>query len=297
MNGQTQNYVQVPLAARPYWTFRDEVKGTRLIVPKSLRPEILRQIHKSHLGIVKCRQRAREVLFWPGMSVQIEQMVNNCNMCADYAKTKSPEPLKPSMRPSLPWKKIGTDLFEFRGEHSLLSVCYGSKFIEVTKLESLRSGALIEELKRQFGVHGTPAEVVSDNGPQFSSSEEFAKDYGFKQTTTSPCYPKASGEVERSVQTVKKLWRKNDDQYLALLDYQTTPFPDIDLSPAQLLIGRRLRNKLPMIERLLQPGSNNQQEISRFLEKTKQNKKKCYDRHAGRNMKELEPGTKVRMQP
>ena len=49
---------QVPVEARPYWTFRDEVatadgllfKGTRLIVPKLLRPEMLRQIHKSHLN-------------------------------------------------------------------------------------------------------------------------------------------------------------------------------------------------------------------------------------------------------
>ena len=62
---------QVPIEARPYWTFRDEVstmdgllfKGTRLIVPKVMRPEMLRQIYKSHLGMVKCRQRAKEVLF------------------------------------------------------------------------------------------------------------------------------------------------------------------------------------------------------------------------------------------
>ena len=170
---------------------------------------MLRQIHKSHLGIVKCRQRAREVLFWPGMSLEIEQMVNNCSVCADYAKNQPSEPLKPSVPPSLPWKKIGTELFEFRGEHYLLSVCYRSKFIEVTKLESLGSGAVIEELKRQFGVRGIPAEVVSDNGPQFNSSEfeEFAKDYGFKPTATSPHYPKANGEVERAVQTVKKLWK------------------------------------------------------------------------------------------
>ena len=107
------------------------------------------------------------------MSVEIEQMVNNiyCSVCADYAKNQPSEPLKPSVPPSLPWKKIGTDLFEFRGEHYLLSVCYCSKFIEVTKLESLRNGAVIEELKRQFGVHGILAEVSSDNGPQFSCSE------------------------------------------------------------------------------------------------------------------------------
>ena len=85
--------------------------------PKSLKPEMLHQIHKSHLGIVKCRQRTREVLFWPGMSVEIEQMVTNCSVCADYAKKKPSEPLKPSVPPSLPLKKIGTDLFEFCGEH------------------------------------------------------------------------------------------------------------------------------------------------------------------------------------
>ena len=101
---------QVPVEARPYWTFQDEVttadgllfKGTRLIVPKLLRPEMLRQIHKSHLGIAKCRQRAKEVLFWPGMSVEIEQMVTNCSVCADYDKKQPSEPLKPSVPPSLP---------------------------------------------------------------------------------------------------------------------------------------------------------------------------------------------------
>ena len=123
---------------------------------------------------------------------------------------------------------------------------------------------MIEEFKRQFGVHGIPAEVVSDNGAQFSSMEfqDFAKDYGFKHTTTSPHYPQANGKVERAVKTVKLL-RKNDGKHLALLDYRTTPLPDIELSLAQILMGRRLRNKLPMKESLLQPASNNQYEISR----------------------------------
>ena len=99
------------------------------------------------------------------------------------------------------------------------------------------------------------------------------------------------------MKTAKKLWEKNDDQYLALLDYRTTPLSDIDLSPAQLLMGRRLRNKLPMMKSLLQPASNNQQKISRYLERTKENRRKYYDLHASRDMKKLEPGTKVRMQP
>ena len=168
-----------------------------------MRPEMLRQIHKSHLGIAKCRQRAREVLFWPGMSLDVEQMVTNCSVCvcADFANKQPTGPLKPTVPPSLPWQKIGTDLFEFQGEHYLLSVCYRSKFPELTKMESLRSSVVVQELKRQFGVHGIPAEVVSDNGPQFSSSEfqEFAKEYGFKNVTSS----QANGEAERAVQNVK----------------------------------------------------------------------------------------------
>ena len=107
--------------ARLYWTFSDKVatvdgllfKGLRLIVQKVMRPEILHQIHKSHLGIAKCRQRAREVLFWPGMSLDVEQMVSSCSLCADFVKKKPMEPLKPTALPLLPWQKIGTDLLEF----------------------------------------------------------------------------------------------------------------------------------------------------------------------------------------
>ena len=262
---------------------------------------MLRQIHKSHLGIVKCRQRARDVLFWPGISVDIEQMMNNWSVCVDHANKQPSEPLKPTFPPSLPRKRIGADLFEFRGEHYLLSVCYRSRFPEVTKLELLRSGAVVEELKRQFGVHGIPAEVVADNGPWFTSSEfkEFVKDYWFKHTTSSPRYPQSNGKADGTIQRVKSLWRKYDDKYLALLDYRTrtTPLPDIGLSPAQLLMGRWLRNELHMMESLLTPTSNNQDEISKHLKKTKEDQKKYHDRHASKSMKERRQCTKVRMQP
>ena len=91
-------------------THRDEVatadgllfKGTRLIAPKIMRLEMLRQIHKSHLGIAICRQRAREVLFWPGMPVDVEQMVTNCSVCADFAKKQRKEPLRPNFTTIIP---------------------------------------------------------------------------------------------------------------------------------------------------------------------------------------------------
>ena len=174
MDGQKQNYKSPwrqdptgrPEMKSPLRTDASVFKGTRLIVPKSLRPEMLRQIHKSHLGIVKFRQRARELLFWPGMSVEIEQMVNNCSVCAEYAGNQPSDPPKPSVPPSLPGKKIGTDLIEFRGEHYFLSVCYRSKLIEVSKKWNCD-----RRVKKAIWSPWISAEVVLDNGPQFSSSE------------------------------------------------------------------------------------------------------------------------------
>ena len=56
------------------------------------------------------------------------------------------------------------------------------------------------------------------------------------------------------------------------------------MSPAQLLMGRRLKNELSMMESVLTPTSNNQDEISKYLKKTKEDKKKCDDRYASKSM-------------
>ena len=80
---------------------------------------------------------------------------------------------------------------------------------------------------------------------------------------TPPCYhitqkPTQTWKEQcKSAEAVKKMRRKKDDKYPTLLDYRTTPLPENDLSPAQLLMGRRLRNKLlPTTESLLQQAAN-----------------------------------------
>lgn len=89
-------------SAKPYFTFREELyefnellfKNNCLIVPTSLRPEMLKKIHFNHMGIEKCKLRARECLYWPGMSNDIENIVTNCEVCAKYHKVNRKEPLK-----------------------------------------------------------------------------------------------------------------------------------------------------------------------------------------------------------
>ena len=59
-------------------------KNHLVIVPKLLRAEILPRIHSSHLGTESCLRKARDVVFWPGMSSEIKESVAYCQICADF---------------------------------------------------------------------------------------------------------------------------------------------------------------------------------------------------------------------
>ena len=64
--------------------------------------------------------------------------------------------------------------------------------------------------------------------------------------------PVSNGEAERGVQMVKNLMKKCDDPYLALLAYRSTPL-EVDYSPSELLMCRKLRTTVPAIPKLRQP--------------------------------------------
>ena len=90
---------------------------------------------------------------------------------------------------------------------------YFSNFVEVTRLSSSISFAVIKAMKEIFAGFGIPDELVSDNGPQFASSEfkKFADSWSFRHTTSSPGYPQSNGKAEQAVQTVKRIFRKCEE--------------------------------------------------------------------------------------
>ena len=110
---------------------------------------------------------------------------------------------------------------------------------------------------------------MSDNGPQYACAE-FAKSYVFCHTTTSPHYPQANGEAERAVQTATDMTKEARDPYKALLNYRNTPLEEVDLSPAQLMMGRRLKSTLPTTAPLLRPQGA--EKVKQILKKRKKNK-------------------------
>ncbi|XP_060077661.1 uncharacterized protein K02A2.6-like [Ylistrum balloti] len=195
IDGWPDTRSETPVEVRPYWDSRDQLsvldgiiyKGLRLVIPPSLRGNMLELIHKSHLGMSKCKQRAREVMYWPCMNSDIDSMVINCTQCNEYQKQQPAEPLKPTPTPDLPYSFVGCDLFDFESKKYLLVVDYYSKYIDVAPLQFENAKAIIEALKPIFACHGIPVKLRSDNGPQFSSNEfkKFCASIGIESETAS----------------------------------------------------------------------------------------------------------------
>ena len=200
------------------------------------------------------------------------------------------EPMLVSTLPSYPWEKVASDLFELKKGNYLLVVDYFSRYVEVMKLNSTTSSSIVKGLKSIFARHGIPAVLVSDNGPQYDSRElkEFAESYGFHHITSSPHYPQSNGQAERAVKTVKQLFEHSTDQYMALLSYRATPLPSCGLSPAELLMGRRIRTDVPQVEKLLIPDWPYLKDFREVDRMNKLKQKQNYDkRHRARSLSPL----------
>ena len=123
----------IPGNLKPYLSISGEItvldgllmRGSRIIIPSPLRPTILEKLLTGHQGISKCREKARCSVWWPGLSKQLETLINNCTKCSKF-QNQPAEPLMPSAPPSLPWQKVATDLFKWKGSTYLLVVDYFS---------------------------------------------------------------------------------------------------------------------------------------------------------------------------
>ena len=297
---------QLPNDVKPFMSVSAELslqdgllmRGSRIVIPKSLRADILQRIHSGHQGITKCRARASQSVWWPGMSKEIENLVRNCTTCCK-TQVQFAEPLITTKFPKLPWQRVGTDLFEYKGTQYVLVIDYFSHYIEIAKLSSTSSDAIITHLKSMFARHGIPQYVVSDNGPQYSSEIfcKFAKDYGFIHITSSPKYPQSNGEAERAVRTMKSLLKKADDKkedrYLALMAYRATPL-ECGYSPAELLMSRRIRANIPTTQQQLLPKVPQMSLLQSKEEAIKLRQKQNFDkRHNAHPFSTLQHGDKV----
>ena len=170
-------------------------------------------------------------------------------------------------------------------------VAVHSKWPEVEMMTSTTSNNTIEVLRSQFACYGLPEQLVSDNGPQFTSDEfeNFLKGNRVKHILTAPYYPASNGLAERFVRRLKHSLKASsgDGRYVChrlaefLFEYQATPHATTGVSPDELFLKRPLRTRFD----LMRPNAKEQV-------MSKQAKQKAqHDEHA--KSRSLVPGAAV----
>ncbi|KAF4521525.1 hypothetical protein B566_EDAN012214 [Ephemera danica] len=295
-NGFPEQKEKAAVEVRNFWQFRHELNiandlvmfRSRIVIPISLRKEMLTKLHVAHMGIVKTQLHARATIFWPGMTRDIEMLVKTCDACTCKNPIRK-EPLIIRKPVNLPWQKICMDIAEYEGKHYLVFVDTYSRYIEVKLLNNLTSNEIVRACKEVYARHGIPQYSFSDCGTQFVAMEfhRFTNEYGIIHETSSPRYPQSNGQAEAAVKVIKNILKKCEDLQLGLLFYRSTEIPDIGASPAELLFGRKLRTTIPMVVEKLKPKVINAQMFTEKDRAAKERTKRYFDEAHG--VREREP--------
>ena len=272
-NGFPANKDDCPTYVQKFWNIRESLSslhgvvlyGTRVVVPKALRKEALENLHAANQGTTGMKARAQACVYWPGINGDIKNRRLQCRGCNEIAPSNPSEPIIFSASPEYPFDHVVTDYFSLYGYKYLLYADRYSGWITIVKPGPTEGNAsyLKKRLRELFATFGVPNELSSDGGPPYNSHEMglFYQAWGVTVRKSSSYYPQSNGRAELAVKVSKRLLMDNcdangsidnDKVARALLQYRNTPLQDINLSPAQILFGRMLRDHTPTLPTLYQ---------------------------------------------
>lgn len=267
LNGWPKKVTEQSL--RPYFLCKYQLsfengcimRGHKVIIPIKLRERILTELHKSHLGIVKCKAEARSRFWFPGVDRAIEAMIGSCEICSQLRSSPPRAPLAVWPHPPQPFYRVHVDfLGPINSQSYLVIVDAHSKWLEVYNVNSTSSATVITKLNEFMSRFGLIHTLVSDNATCFLSNEfvHFCEINGICHVTSPAYYAASNGQAEICVKIAKKgikscLMRGNSlkEQNMNLLkflfDYRNSVHSTTNSSPAQLVFGRKLRSRLDLI--------------------------------------------------
>ena len=240
-------------------------RGSLLVPPRSVRSEILAELHDhpmcGHHGTRRTLIRCQERFHWPGMTIQVKRYCKSCHVCA-VSKDTVVSPTAPMMSSDMSnievWGKVCMDFMgplptTERGNRFIIVLQdYVTKWVEVKAVPDTTSATVEEFLMNDvFCRFGIPAEMVSDNGTQLTSVSfrSFCQKLGIRQRFTSIAHP-MSDPAERMMRTLQNMMRcyvkENQSDWDLILPncvfaYRTSRHSTTGYSPAEALMGRQPR--------------------------------------------------------
>ena len=233
------------------------LRGTRIVIPKKLRPRVLSLAHEGHLGIFGTKQKLHSKVWWPGIEKDAEKHCKTCYGCQLVSRPSLQEPIMSTALPTGPWRELAIDLLGSlpTGESILVIVDYYSRYYKIDIMRSTVALKVTSSLEKIFSRHGLPESLTSDNGPEFIATEfrEYMGQQGITHRKVTAKWSQTNGEVECQNSSLRKRlqiahiemkdWKKELNVYFAA--YRSLTHSMTGVSPAELLFGQKIRTKLP----------------------------------------------------
>lgn len=231
------------------------LRGQRVVVPKTLRTEVLNELHTAHFGVNKMKGLARSHCWWESIDRDIENVARNCGACNAFRHDPPKVDTHPWEEAETPFERVHVDYAgPFYGSYYLILVDAYSRWPEIHVTKDMSTKTTIRVCREIFARFGIPRVLVSDNGRQFVSHEfeRFLESNGVKHSLTAPYHPATNGLAERCVQTFKKSLRaiapepdeKERELCKLLLQYRKMPHGITNRSPSFLMFGREIKSRL-----------------------------------------------------
>ena len=238
------------------------VQRNRIIVPKSLRNEVMVLVHRSstaaHMGNTRSWKRARDNFWWPDMRQDIETYIQGCEECSLNKHVNNPNKA-PVAKTSLPGNPLDEMMLDFIGpfpaarEHPFRYVLqmqdvFSRFLIFVACIDNTAKTAADEVTERWLCLFGMPRSMRSDRGQHFVAEvfEELCRRSGIKHKLGSPEHPQSQGQVERQNQLVNQIrclcendvekWPKALSK--VQISHNASGNATSRFSPARLLLGK-----------------------------------------------------------
>ncbi|VDL77149.1 unnamed protein product [Nippostrongylus brasiliensis] len=113
----TGRWVKEDSKLTPYYNRRETLSvvgncimtGERVVIPRQLQANVLKELHVAHPGIVRMKKLARSYVYWPNIDKDCEDVVKRCTNCQENAKSPVKVPLETWPTPTHAWERIHVD--------------------------------------------------------------------------------------------------------------------------------------------------------------------------------------------
>ena len=138
------------------------LKGSQIVVPVNVRPEILENHHLGQQGRTKLHQGARLLIFWASIAHNIDASIDACDLYQKYRPSNFEIDLHIQVQCCVPMDYIGMDIAQFDGYAMFVATDYYSNFSWMTYIVDQTSVTILEALMLIFNCHGFTINLISN---------------------------------------------------------------------------------------------------------------------------------------